>query len=345
MLSRAAVTSEEHSREARSSRRRVRSRRMAELVGRVVRAEAKAYLVEIGDERRPFVPRGKLFEDVPADVKNPVAVGDRVRVSLDGDPPGIEEVLPRTNWLPRIASSHDPRQQILFANVDQLFVFASLAKPGFSSNRADRLLASCRYYEIPARLLLNKIDLDEDRQAQEIERTYVEAGIEVLSLCAADGRGVPEVAELLRGKVSVLYGGSGVGKSTLLNWIQPGLALRIGKISRYWDQGKHTTTFSQMHRLPALDAWVIDTPGIRVFRLAGINRAELRDCFPEFEPFARACRFGPTCSHDHEPGCAVFEAVEQGRLAPTRYASYVEILDELAPPPEDDTPVPPPERG
>jgi ribosome biogenesis GTPase len=312
------------------------------VVGRIVRGDAKSYQVVIGGEIRTFVPRGKLFEQLSRDVKNPLAVGDRVRVSLDGEP-GIEEVLPRTNWLPRVASSHDPRAQILFANVDQLFIVASLAKPNFSSNRADRILATCQYYEVPALLVLNKIDLDADEQVRAIERTYVEAGVPVLPLCATDRRGLDAIAARLSGKTSAFYGGSGVGKSTLLNAIEPTLALKIGKISKYWDQGKHTTTSSQMFRLPSHDAWVIDTPGIRVFRLAGINKIELRDCFPEFAPFAERCDFAENCSHDHEPGCALFEAVEAGKVAPTRYASYLEILDELAPPPEDDSPVAPPE--
>ena len=145
----------------------------------------------------------------------------------------------------------------------------------------------------------------------------------------------------MKGKISAFYGASGAGKSTILNSIQPDLKLRVGKISRYWETGRHTTSFSQIYLLTAVEGWVVDTPGIRVFRLAGINKAELRDLFPEFVPHQERCRF-PDCSHDHEPECAVFAAVERGELAPTRYASYVEILDELVPPPEDDTPVPPP---
>jgi ribosome biogenesis GTPase len=319
---------------------------MTELpVGRVLRGDAKSYLVALGGETRTFVPRGRLFDQKDEDVKNPVVVGDLVRVSLEGDPPGVEEVLPRRNFLPRVASSHDPRQQILFANVDQLFLVTSVAKPTFSSNRADRILAACRYHEIPARLVLNKTDLDRGDLRRDIVRTYEEAGIEVLPACASEKRGLEPLAQLLRGKTSVFYGGSGAGKSTILNALEPTLALRTGKISKFWDQGKHTTTHSQMHRLATLDAWVVDTPGIRVFRLAGMNQAELRDSFPEFTSHAARCRFGPSCSHDHEPGCAVFDAVEQGRLAPTRFASYLEILDELSPPPPDDTPEPPPERG
>jgi len=317
---------------------------MEELFGTVVRGDARVYHVRLDTgETRQFVPRGKLFEDRNAAVKNPVTVGDRVRVSLSGDPPAVEEVLPRKNYLPRIASSHDPREQILFANVDQLFVIASPVKPAFSSNRTDRILAACAYYEIPATLVLNKADLDREGLVEELTRTYEEAGIRVLPTTATEGElsGLPD---LLRGRVSVFYGASGAGKSTILNALQPGLELRTGKISRYWDAGKHTTTFSQMHLLESLEARVIDTPGIRVFRLAGVNKAELRDCFPEFAALQAGCRF-QGCSHDHEPECAVFAAVESGRLAPTRYASYVEIMDELVTPPEDDTPMPPPDRG
>lgn len=314
------------------------------VVGRVVRAEAKLFYVELAgppEHVRPFAPRGKLFEELPANVKNPVAVGDRVEVSLEGDPPGVEAVLSRRNWLARVSSSHDPREQILFANVDRLFVIASFAKPTFSSNRADRILAACAYAEIPAVLVLNKADLDQEGIAASLRATYAGAGVDVVETCATSGE-LDRLPALVRGSISVFYGGSGTGKSTLLNALEPALALKTGKISKYWDAGKHTTSFSQMHRLPTLDARVIDTPGIRVFRLADVNPAELPDCFPEFARFAPRCRF-PSCSHDHEPSCAVFEAVERGELPATRYASYLEIRSELVAPPLDDTPVPPPD--
>jgi len=311
--------------------------------GRVMRGDAKVYHVEIDGEVVQCAPRGKLFEERTG-VKNPIAVGDLVEVSVDGDPPGIEAVLERENSLGRTASSHDPREQVLFANVDQLFVVGSIRRPRFSSNRTDRILAACVYAEIPAHLILNKVDLDREGEVPAIRATYERAGVDVLETCAPEGRGVEELARRLAHKVSVLYGASGAGKSTLLNAIQPGLELRTAKISRYWDAGKHTTTFSQMHRLDAVDGWVIDTPGIRVFRLHGINKAELRDLFCEFAPYQARCRY-PDCSHDHEPDCAVFDAVEAGELAASRYQSYVQILDELEPPPEDDTPVEPPEGG
>jgi ribosome biogenesis GTPase len=312
--------------------------------GIVVRTDAKVVHVLVAGEVRLFAPRGKLFDERGADVKNPIAVGDRVRVSLDGDPPGVEEVLPRRNRLPRIASSHDPREQVLFANVDQMVVIGSVADPRFSSNRTDRILAACEYNEIPARLVLNKVDLGDPAELDAIEATYRAAGVPVLRTNALTGDGLDALAELLRGKITAFYGASGAGKSTLLNTLQPDLNLKTGKISRYWAQGKHTTTFSRMLRLDALDAWAIDTPGIRVFRLSGVNKAELRDCFPEFAPYQARCRFSQ-CSHDHEPDCAVFAAVEDGLIAPTRYQSYVEVLDELAPPPPDVETVQPPDEG
>lgn len=311
--------------------------------GRVVRVDAKVCHVEIGDRILLAAPRGKLFETL-GERKNPIAVGDFVMVDETSDPMSVEEVLPRRNYLGRQASSHDPREQVLVANVDRMFVIGSLRRPGFSSNRTDRILAACTWHDIPTTLILNKIDLArDDSEVTGIVDTYEQAGVEVLLTSAKDGVGVEELREALRDRVSVFYGASGAGKSTLLNALQPGLKLKVGKISKYWDTGKHTTTFSRLLHLD-FGGWVIDTPGIRVFRLHGLTRGELRGLFPEFEPFQKDCRF-PNCAHDHEPGCAVFEAVEAGQVAATRYASYVEMLDEIEPPGDDDEYVVPPEEA
>jgi ribosome biogenesis GTPase len=303
----------------------------ARTIGRVVRADARVVHVDVDGEVRVCAPRGKLFEEL-AGVKNPVAVGDRVVVSADGDRPGIEEVLPRANWLSRVASAHDPREQVLFANVDRLVVVEALGEPGFSSNRADRILAACRRQDIPTALVLNKKDLDRESLAPFLRATYEAAGVQVLETRAAGDVDLGGLPELLHGRITAVYGASGVGKSSLLNALEPGLGLKVGKISKYWSAGKHTTTFTQMHRL-ASGGYVIDTPGIRVFRLHGLTAPELRALFPELVRWQAHCRF-PDCSHDHEPGCAVFEAVERGELAPTRFASYLELLDEIQGPRE-----------
>lgn len=296
--------------------------------GRVIRVDAKVCHVELGGKTILAAPRGALFEKLDG-VKNPIAVGDHVMLDARSDPAALVEVLPRKNYLSRVASSHDPREQVLAANVDQLMVFSSVVKPKFSSNRTDRILGACQWQSIPTVLVLNKIDLDKKGLLAELRTTYDGVPIKVVETCATDGRGLDELAELLKDKITVLYGPSGAGKSTSLNSIQPGLQLKVGKISSHWDQGRHTTTHSRLIEL-ALGGFVIDTPGIRVFRLHGIKKSQIRDLFPEFVRIQSGCKF-PNCTHDHEPECAVLDALEEGKIAQSRYMSYLEMLIEAAP--------------
>ncbi len=317
------------------------------LLGRVVRVDAKVVHVDVPDPIASFAaaaegtplpevetilaaPRGSLFEDLDGK-KNPISVGDLVRIDRAGEPASVEEVLPRRNYLGRVASSHDPREQVLVANVDQLFMVGALKNPGFSSNRTDRILAACRWHGIPAVIVFNKADLDKKGALMEKYRaTY--AGVpdlEILVTSAVDGRGIDELKEKLKGRVSVLYGPSGAGKSSLLNAIQPGLKIKEGKISSYWKQGKHTTTYSRLHRMD-LGGYVVDTPGIRVFRPHGLTRSNVRDLFPDFAEYQAKCSYA-NCTHDHEPGCAVADASEDGLIPDTRYASYLSLLDEVDP--------------
>jgi ribosome biogenesis GTPase len=298
--------------------------------GLVIRTDAKVCHVDVGGEVVQAAPRGILFD---GQQKNPVAVGDQVEVDLASRPASLERVLPRRNTLSRIASSHDPREQVLAANVDQLLVIGSVSRPRFSSNRTDRILATCIWQHIPAAVVLNKIDLADPEETAAIRATYEGIPVDVIETCAIDGRGLDELRRRIEGKTSVFYGASGAGKSSLLNALQPGLKLREGKISRFWDQGKHTTAYSQVHTLDS-GARVIDTPGIRVFRPFGVPEQNLRDLFPEFGRFQARCRF-KGCSHDHEPECAVFEAVDRGEIPASRYASYVEMLDEVRNPKAD----------
>lgn len=291
--------------------------------GVVTRTDAKVCHVEVDGRIVQAAPRGILFD---GEQKNPVAVGDRVEVDLASQPASLERVLPRTNTISRIASSHDPREQVLAANVDQLFVVGSVAKPKFSSNRTDRILAACTWQHIAPIVILNKIDLADAEDVEAIRSTYVGVPVDVIETCAIEGRGLDELRARMTGKTSVFYGASGAGKSSLLNGLAPALKLKVGKISKYWDQGKHTTTHSSLLTLD-FGARVIDTPGIRVFRPFGVPVENLRDCFPEFSRYQARCHF-PSCSHDHEPDCAVFDGVDRGEIAASRYASYVEMLDE-----------------
>ena len=238
---------------------------MTELTtGRVVRTDAKVCHVEVAGVVHQCAPRGKLFEAL--EQKNPIAVGDLVRVDLSSRPAAIEDVLQRRNWLGRTASSHDPREQVLVANIDRLFMIGSLGKPGFSSNRTDRILAACSWHDIPAAVVINKVDLAREGELDQLRASYAGANVEWIETCAIDSRGVAPLAARLSGAVSVFYGASGAGKSSLINAIQPGLKLKVGKISRFWEAGRHTTAHSQLIPLE-MGGWVIDTPGIRVFRL------------------------------------------------------------------------------
>ncbi len=296
--------------------------------GLVVRVDAKVCHVELDGKVILAAPRGALFERLEG-MKNPVAVGDWVNVDPSSDPASLLEVLPRRNYLSRTASSHDPREQVLVSNVDQVLLINSVVKPRFSSNRTDRILAACQWHDIPAVLVLNKIDLDRRGAAGEFAATYESIPVRVIETCATDGRGLNELRELFVDRVTVLYGPSGAGKSTILNAIQPGLKLKVGKISSHWEQGRHTTTFSSLIHLE-FGGWVVDTPGIRVFRLHGIKKPQLRGLFPEFVRRQSGCRY-PNCTHDHEPDCAVLDALDEGEIAQSRYMSYLEMLVEIAP--------------
>jgi ribosome biogenesis GTPase len=312
-------------------------------VGRVIRTDAKVCHVEVGGRIVVAVPRGRLYDESAAKrtQKNPVAVGDAVRVDLASEPPSLDEVLPRRNYLGRLASMHDPREQVLVANVDRMYVVGSVESPKFSSNRTDRILAACAWYRVPATIVLNKLDLDRRGEAEGIRATYEGAGYDVLGTSVVRGDGLEELRGRLAGAVSAFYGGSGVGKSSLLNALSPELAIKVGKVSKYWVAGKHTTSSSQLHPLPS-GGWVADTPGVRTFKLHGATPVELRLMFLEFERFQGACRF-PDCTHDHEPECAVFDAVERGQIAASRFASYLEMLDEMRHAPAQDAEGPAPE--
>ncbi len=263
---------------------------------------------------------------------NPVAVGDHVTAGPPG-PDGtayITAISPRRNYIIRRASNLSKESHIIAANIDCAMLVAALAHPATSTTFIDRFLATATAYNVRALLVINKIDLLEDPEDHElleaVEYLYRSIGYEVMSVSARTGEGMDALRERLRGKVTLVSGNSGVGKSTLINGLIPGLDLRTAEISAAHDTGMHTTTFSELFRLPGGGA-IIDTPGVRGFGTIDFDKYEVAHYFPELFELSKDCRFG-NCTHTHEPGCAVLAALDEGRIAASRYASYLSILDD-----------------
>ncbi len=260
---------------------------------------------------------------------NPVVVGDNVACSASADGEwNIEQVLPRRNYIIRRASNLSKESHIIAANIDQALLVVTLKQPETATEFVDRFLVTCEAYRIPVTILLAKYDLvrDDVELVQHFHAVYEQAGYRVVDLATVQQIGVDEVKQLTRGVTTLIAGNSGVGKSTLVSHLEPGLELRTGAISESHHKGRHTTTFSAMYRL-AEGGFLIDTPGIKGFGLIDIDDAELSHYFPEMMQQAKECRFY-NCTHTHEPGCAVRVAVEEGRIAFSRYESYLKILDE-----------------
>ena len=258
---------------------------------------------------------------------NPVVVGDEVACEADeGGDYVIADILPRRNYVIRRASNLSKESHIIAANVDQALLMASLRSPETPTEFVDRFLVTCEAYKVPVTILLSKLDLQDAEAVAEFRAVYEGAGYRVLEVSVREGRGVEEVRELLAGRTTLVSGNSGVGKSTLIQAIDPSLDIRTGEISESHHKGRHTTTFSTMYPLAGGGA-VIDTPGIKGFGLIDIDEAELWHYFPEMMRVAPACRFY-NCTHTHEPGCGVTEAVKAGEIAWPRYESYLKIRDE-----------------
>ena len=294
----------------------------------VIRVDARQCEVLRDEETEPRAVRmrGRLWEAETRD-KSPVAVGDRVRLEADEDGEAIAEVLPRRNEFGRRAAGEDVRRQLLASNVDQNVLVSCFGTPPFSSVTTDRILATASFADIPALLVLNKTDRAKPRKIDKIAGTYLDLGMPVLLTSAETGEGCEALAEALIGKVSVLYGLSGVGKSSLLNRVEAGLGIRTREVSESLKSGRHTTTYARLYPLAAGGA-VIDTPGARTFRPWGIPPHELRLHYPEMRELGRSCRF-PACLHRDEPDCAITAAAERGEIAASRLRSYHDLLAEL----------------
>jgi len=298
------------------------------LQGVVVEVSSGLCRVDVGGRSLTCALRGSLTAQ-DTGFTNVVAVGDEVIVSENSSKQGVvEAVLPRRSVLARPDVFYRHLKQVIVTNADQLLIVASWRDPIFWPELTDRYLIAAERNNLLPLICVNKIDLAEDvTDYQSALRPYLHLGYRVLFTSALSGEGVNVLREALRGRMTVLAGLSGVGKSSLLSAIQPGLQLRSGEVSERSGEGQHVTSQVNLFRLD-VGGFVVDTPGIREFGLSGLHRAELARFYPEMTAVQGSCRFSD-CSHLHEPGCAVRAAVRQGAVSATRYHNYRKIYAEL----------------
>ena len=295
----------------------------------------------------PAVLRGKIRLK-GSNATNPVAVGDIVNYEAEvaegqglesiglENPAAITYVEPRRNYIIRKSTNLSRQSHIIAANLDRAFLVVTLDFPQVKLQFLDRLLVTCEVYNVPAVIVLNKCDLygpeHEDMRAA-FHEIYEGAGYPVVEVSAHTGEGVDELRKMLGGNVSLFSGVSGVGKSSLIKALDPSLDPKVGEISDAHEQGRHTTTFYEMYKVnmdsdsEEASGFIVDTPGLRGFGLVDLKKEEIALYFPEMLRVSDECRFAP-CTHTHEPGCAVKEAVENGEISYDRYSSYLGMLDE-----------------
>lgn len=301
------------------------------MTGLVIKNTGSWYLVRTDDGRDVECKVKGTFRLKGIRSTNPVAVGDRVRIS--GNPEGtafITDIEERKNYIIRRASNLSKQSHILAANLDQCMLVATVNYPETSTTFIDRFLATAEAYRIPTLILFNKIDLydeDDTRYLDGLVHLYTTIGYPCIKVSAKDGRGLDEVKDKLRGAITLFSGNSGVGKSTLLNALLPGTDARTGEISQAHNKGMHTTTFSEMYPVDQAGGYLIDTPGIKGFGTFDMEVEEIGHYFPEIFEESADCKYG-NCTHRQEPGCAVLKAVEEHRISQSRYASYLSMLDD-----------------
>ena len=270
--------------------------------------------------------RGKLRLDGIKET-NPIAVGDHVSFDLENNEGIIHEILPRKNYIIRQSVKKTGHAHVIAANVDQAIVMATLILPRTSLGFIDRFLVAAESFRIPQVILFNKKDLMDDKtllEQGELVKLYTGIGVKCLEISSLE-ESQEEVKSLLQGKISLLAGHSGVGKSTLLNKLSPSIEQRTSSISDYSEKGTHTTTFAEMFQLNETTR-IIDTPGIKEFGLLNMSQEELSDYFPEMREVRLNCKFGSSCIHVNEPKCAILDSVKAGTIAASRYQSYYSMV-------------------
>lgn len=298
--------------------------------GRVIQSTGSWYLVDTGDKIVESRLPGRFRLD-EKEVTNPIAVGDYVDLSINKDETGtIENIETRENYITRQATHGKRGEQILVSNLDQACIVQSIKKPRLKEGFIDRLLVTCEAYEVKPVIIINKMDLAKQGGkdfANELQELYTGLGYTVLQTSIEDKKSLEALKEMLKGKTSAFIGPSGVGKTSLINAIDPNYELKTGEISDFSNKGKHTTTFARLIPL-SFGGYIADTPGIREFGLVNIEPYELSLFFPEMLEPREHCKFH-NCTHNHEPKCGVAEAFEHGEIAASRYQSYLNMLESL----------------
>jgi ribosome biogenesis GTPase / thiamine phosphate phosphatase len=301
--------------------------------GIVIRSTGSWYTVGIekdGGVERVECRIAGLFRIKGLNVKNtnPFAVGDEVEVEEDKGDYVITKLHERRNYIIRRSTKLSKQTHIIAANIDHAYVMATLIEPRTSTGFIDRFFVTAEAYAIPATVIFNKKDLLEEEELDYVEQLmqlYRNLGYGAYLISASDNDDVKQLQQLMQGKINLIAGHSGVGKSTLINALEPSLNLKTGEISRVHSKGMHTTTFAEMHEMSG-GGWIIDTPGIKELGIVDMEKEELSHYFPEMRDLLGACKYNG-CHHDREPGCAVIAGVEAGKIALTRYECYLQILN------------------
>ena len=297
--------------------------------GRVIKSTGSWYKVTLNNQNCVNARLKGNLRLMESRSTNPIAVGDFVDLMPESEGNFlIEKIHERTNHIIRRSVNLSKKKQVIAANIDQAILICTIDEPKTLYGFMDRFLATAEAYDIPAIIAFNKVDIYSKESLAELkyrESAYQVAGYRTLRTSAVSGEGISELKNLLKDKVSLFSGHSGVGKSTLTNSLQPGLELKTSHISEANKQGKHTTTFAEMHSL-GFGGYIIDTPGVRGFGLVDLEDVEISHLFPEIFKFQSECKFSD-CKHLEEPSCAVRKAIQMNKIAPSRYNSYLSMLN------------------